>query len=570
MGTTVEKIEYALDTKDLIKEAIIDKGQEVTEETTLREYAQKIADISSGGDDSTAFVYGESVRIANNTPYTITSPINSGLCVVFVLHRDTVTVPSDWTLLYTTQGSRIPDEGYHQMVSVFYKHFEDPNISFTRTIAGTTSSWPVNFHIFKNGGVPRLYEHETLTSGQHISLNKATVNAVIWCRHEIYWWSDAGGSWEATEGWKPIYVKAGHGRLCTVVDYTYGQELDIYPSAELNKWGGEVFGIMIPGAGAPEPITVPISITENGEYDPPDGVDGFSHVAVDVPSEEPTIEPLMIVQNGTYTPPLGVDGYSPITVQVPGSSSRLPQEYQEVDYLEATGTQYIDTDITEVTGIDIKFSYRNNLNDTSIYGARDSSSSGRFGLTLWSSSFHIMPPGYNVASSDTVVHTLQYGEFTQWHLVWDGQDIYTGADHSYSTKSLYLFGENQGTIWRASHSIIFETKLYKADVLVSWLIPCYRRADLVCGFYDLMRNKFLVNSGSGEFLHGTELNKNIQPIQITRNTTVYAPSGVDGYSPITVQVPDSETAIYQSAKQTIEHMAFSSVEVLTQAYEEVT
>ena len=33
---------------------------------------------------------------------------------------------------------------------------------------------------------------------------------------------------------------------------------------------------------------------------------------------EPTIEPLSITENGTYTAPSGVDGYSPITVNVSG------------------------------------------------------------------------------------------------------------------------------------------------------------------------------------------------------------------------------------------------------------
>ena len=45
MGTTVEKLEYMLDTKSMIKDAIISKGVEVTEDDTFRSYVNKIEEI---------------------------------------------------------------------------------------------------------------------------------------------------------------------------------------------------------------------------------------------------------------------------------------------------------------------------------------------------------------------------------------------------------------------------------------------------------------------------------------------------------------------------------------------
>ena len=68
------------------------------------------------------------------------------------------------------------------------------------------------------------------------------------------------------------------------------------------------------------PTINPISISQNGEYTAPEGVDGYSPVQVNV---VPTINPISISQNGEYTAPEGVDGYSPIQVNV------VP-EYQKI------------------------------------------------------------------------------------------------------------------------------------------------------------------------------------------------------------------------------------------------
>lgn len=49
MSSLNDKLDYSLDTKELIKQAIVDKGVEVEDGTTLRQYASKIAEIQGGG-----------------------------------------------------------------------------------------------------------------------------------------------------------------------------------------------------------------------------------------------------------------------------------------------------------------------------------------------------------------------------------------------------------------------------------------------------------------------------------------------------------------------------------------
>ena len=65
----------------------------------------------------------------------------------------------------------------------------------------------------------------------------------------------------------------------------------------------------------PYPQTDTITITANGTYSAPTGIDGYSKVDVNV---EPTLESITITKNGTYTPSENIDGYSPVIVDVAG------------------------------------------------------------------------------------------------------------------------------------------------------------------------------------------------------------------------------------------------------------
>lgn len=71
MSNINNKLDYLDETKQLIKQAIIDKGQEVSDEDTFRSYVDKISDIETGNDtkDATAtpndILYPETAYISN-------------------------------------------------------------------------------------------------------------------------------------------------------------------------------------------------------------------------------------------------------------------------------------------------------------------------------------------------------------------------------------------------------------------------------------------------------------------------------------------------------------------------
>lgn len=60
-----------------------------------------------------------------------------------------------------------------------------------------------------------------------------------------------------------------------------------------------------------------LSVSANGTYTPPSGVDGYDQVIVTVPSGA-NLQSKTVTQNGTVTPDAGYDGLSSVVVNVPG------------------------------------------------------------------------------------------------------------------------------------------------------------------------------------------------------------------------------------------------------------
>ncbi len=76
--------------------------------------------------------------------------------------------------------------------------------------------------------------------------------------------------------------------------------------------------VAVPVGSSP---TGTVNITENGTHD----VSAYANAFVDV---EPVTEELNVTANGTYTPPNGVDGYSKVVVNVPASGGTDDAEIQ--------------------------------------------------------------------------------------------------------------------------------------------------------------------------------------------------------------------------------------------------
>lgn len=188
--------------------------------------------------------------------------------------------------------------------------------------------------------------------------------------------------------------------------------------------------------------------------------------------------------------------------------ARVPDEYQEVEYLQSSGSQRIDTGVTSVNGLDIKFKYNSTTNNTSIYGARSSQSgTDRYFFVIYNGNFLPYPSASrasNLGSANTNEHTLKTGEAFNGHLYYDGSDKGTVNTTYTSPLSLYLFAEHWSSS-QSSSSRIYYAKLYKGNSMERDYYPCYRKSDSVAGLYDRLNKVFYTNIGSGSFSVGSDV-----------------------------------------------------------------
>lgn len=190
-----------------------------------------------------------------------------------------------------------------------------------------------------------------------------------------------------------------------------------------------------------------------------------------------------------------------------GGGGRLPSEYQEVEYIESTGTQYIDVGV-KLNGLDSVSVKYQIIDGTTlgIFGARDTSSSSSYTLTF---SNNIASIGYYSKTYQTNVladNDWHYFELTGGKSSFDGIVVQTNTPHNFSTpRNCYIFAiyGYQNKVYTGGSVRIKEFTINESLKLIS----CYRRSDHKPGMYDLVSGNFLVNKDNGEdFIVGPDVN----------------------------------------------------------------
>ncbi|MBR6837984.1 MAG: hypothetical protein IKM94_00220 [Alphaproteobacteria bacterium] len=205
------------------------------------------------------------------------------------------------------------------------------------------------------------------------------------------------------------------------------------------------------------------------------------------------------------------------------SASRLPDGFTELQYIESTGTQYIDTGIVlkskaTVTTVG-QFLSVSSGTPISIWGFMDSSSTyPRWGWSIytntWLSALNAtITSGQADTNKHTFINTCYYNNnnVLGYDSLLDGNKIshnVVDKTETYTSNilSAYLFARNNAnTAGNFSSSRIFSFNIVQDDVEVINLIPAKRNSDNVVGMYDTVSGRFFTNAGSGTFVAGPEV-----------------------------------------------------------------
>ena len=201
--------------------------------------------------------------------------------------------------------------------------------------------------------------------------------------------------------------------------------------------------------------------------------------------------------------------------------SQLPTEYQEVEYLENSGTQYIVVDFmpNQDTRLDMLVEPRSVVAAESgvgfiPYGSGESYNSKTFECYTnatgklefnYDGQLQTDLANVSVGTKINISHNKNNIVVTDTN----GQTI---ASHSFNytaftcPRNLTLFAINRSTAL-VGQTRIYSCQIYNDTTLALALVPCYRKSDNVAGLYDLVNNVFYTNAGSGVFAVGADSNK---------------------------------------------------------------
>ena len=196
----------------------------------------------------------------------------------------------------------------------------------------------------------------------------------------------------------------------------------------------------------------------------------------------------------------------------------LRENNTELDYIESTGTQYIDTRIipTNNTGIKIDFQYTDvsgkqyitGLYDTNKFRFHpiliDNGELEREGKFLYCKTLAFNPVAFG--NSDLSRHVITYNYKNDNLITFDNNDIevYSNFNNSSTNSSIYIFARNyQGP------NLYAKAKIYGASFtqngnLIRNYIPVHNSITNTSGLYDTVEGKFYANSGTDAFTEGPE------------------------------------------------------------------
>ena len=184
--------------------------------------------------------------------------------------------------------------------------------------------------------------------------------------------------------------------------------------------------------------------------------------------------------------------------------------YTVIEYLESTGTQYIDTGFiaNQDTGVKTKVMFESVLNNEGmVFGSATNYNANTFELYMWDGalSFNYNNRNYQqslrISVDDTIVvdwdkNIIKYSKNNEPYIQIEG----TYGEFS-TPYPMLIFANKRPTTITVGKIKIYYFQIYDNGKLVRNFIPVLDKNDMACMF-DLVEGKVYYNAGTGDFIAG--------------------------------------------------------------------
>ena len=192
---------------------------------------------------------------------------------------------------------------------------------------------------------------------------------------------------------------------------------------------------------------------------------------------------------------------------VPGP--KLPSGYTELEYIQSSGTQYIDTGFkpNQDTRVVTKFDM---IQTDTAWRKLWGSGSGSYNLdfALWNDGTTKLQSYYGTKTNNAVPITSMSLNVDANKNIWEysGETITFDKNNFTCAYSMYIFNVNKdnSSAYLPGMMKLYFFKIYNNEVLVRDFIPCKNPSGAI-GLYDTVNNQFYQNVGSGTFIAGPEI-----------------------------------------------------------------
>lgn len=201
-------------------------------------------------------------------------------------------------------------------------------------------------------------------------------------------------------------------------------------------------------------------------------------------------------------------GYPVSVTPVLKGSSRVPAGYTEVEWIQSSGTQYIDSGVKGDSDVRVTADFEITAfgsGTTFVFGAQGTDSI-RYTLGMTSAGAFRSDFGTAMTSGSAASLNTRYSADKNGNVCTVGGQTLTSAAATFTgTTNIYLFARSYSSI-SCSQIKMYRCKMYKGGTLVRDFVPA-RNSSGTLGLYDTVNGAFYTNAGSGTFTAGAEVGK---------------------------------------------------------------